>query len=1048
MPSIDIHDPAWYRALSLGERLVGFPSGSHGAISDRARKLLEAWRTIPPLDRDTYLDRHSAMMGTTTDELAALLDEPAEALRDRMAEVPPWLIRLAEVWQEPAMPLPLPSNLAGNPVSGFLKLVEPILAAARNRLLERLDEMVEPDAPLASAHGSVVDMLFGPLVIQALDMISRTMVLELNIARLRGELTGETSASRFASFVALLPERASSYLRAYPVLARCVVTLVDSWIDAAYRFLWHLKEDWPALLERFPIEPGAVLSEVVVGAGDRHAGGGSVHLLTFDDGSRLVYKPRPLGQTARFQELLGKLDTLGHRPEFFTMTVLDSGDHGWTGFVARQDCRDLDQVDRYYRRVGGLLALLHLLDGTDIHFENLIAHGEHPVAIDLETIFHPQPDLPISGHPDRDLAGALVAESVLRVGLLPYSMDEEGFDISALAPVAGQRAPDAVLGWQGMATDEMRATRQRMTMASGQHRPVLSDRDVDASSWADTIVSGFRETYRLMMTHRAELGRLIETFRGVEVRAVLRPTRAYHLILAESFHPDLLRDGLDRDRHLARLWTGLDENPSLIDALPLELADMAAGDIPLFSTQPESRDLIGWRGERRTDFFPRCALERVRDRLASLSEDDLVFQEWLVRASLGTLALKRDDLDWPTYPRGDRVDVPDEHRLRVCLIEAAVRVGDRLAELAIRRDDEVTWLAMAYTRDHWSVDAMMEDLYGGTSGLILFMAHLGALSGERRFTELARLALGSMTRRVERVRDEITVPGLYQGWGGLVLVCSRLGALWNDEALCQRASDYAHLGAKYMDGDPDLDVIGGTAGYLKAVCDHASRDSNMLEPALRAGDHLLDKAMAHGDGIAWLTRVSGEHPLLGYSHGTAGISAALASLYGATGARRFLDGALAAARYEHRAWREARARAGEGHRAGEASALATSWCHGAPGIGLARLELLGHIDEPFLREDVALAVTLTVRDGFGRNHCLCHGDLGNLALLMRSDLPREDLHRQIAETLSSIERHGFLCGTPLSVESPGLMNGLAGIGYGLLRLAEPAEVPSILTVGG
>jgi hypothetical protein len=30
------------------------------------------------------------------------------------------------------------------------------------------------------------------------------------------------------------------------------------------------------------------------------------------------------------------------------------------------------------------------------------------------------------------------------------------------------------------------------------------------------------------------------------------------------------------------------------------------------------------------------------------------------------------------------------------------------------------------------------------------------------------------------------------------------------------------------------------------------------------------------------------------------------------------------------------------------------------------------------------------------------------------------------------------------VESPGLMTGLAGIGYALLRLAEPHRVPSVL----
>jgi lantibiotic modifying enzyme len=48
--------------------------------------------------------------------------------------------------------------------------------------------------------------------------------------------------------------------------------------------------------------------------------------------------------------------------------------------------------------------------------------------------------------------------------------------------------------------------------------------------------------------------------------------------------------------------------------------------------------------------------------------------------------------------------------------------------------------------------------------------------------------------------------------------------------------------------------------------------------------------------------------------------------------------------------------------------------------------------------------------------------------------------------LGSIERDGWRCGTRAGVLSPGLMNGLAGIGLGCLRLAEPERVPSVLVL--
>ena len=88
--------------------------------------------------------------------------------------------------------------------------------------------------------------------------------------------------------------------------------------------------------------------------------------------------------------------------------------------------------------------------------------------------------------------------------------------------------------------------------------------------------------------------------------------------------------------------------------------------------------------------------------------------------------------------------------------------------------------------------------------------------------------------------------------------------------------------------------------------------------------------------------------------------------------------------------------------------------------------------------------------GFGYNHSLCHGDLGNIELLLQArrlgggSVWDEESQRIAGSVLVSIEGDGWRCGNPRSVESPGLLTGLAGIGYGLLRLAESQRVPPVL----
>jgi lantibiotic modifying enzyme len=105
-----------------------------------------------------------------------------------------------------------------------------------------------------------------------------------------------------------------------------------------------------------------------------------------------------------------------------------------------------------------------------------------------------------------------------------------------------------------------------------------------------------------------------------------------------------------------------------------------------------------------------------------------------------------------------------------------------------------------------------------------------------------------------------------------------------------------------------------------------------------------------------------------------------------------------------------------------------------------------------LRSELEVAIQATVEYGVGRNHSLCHGDLGNLELLLEASrfldtLPCPDhLQNLTGRVLDDIQQHGWKCAQPQRLEIPGLMTGLAGIGYGLLRLAAPERTPSVLTL--
>jgi lantibiotic modifying enzyme len=111
---------------------------------------------------------------------------------------------------------------------------------------------------------------------------------------------------------------------------------------------------------------------------------------------------------------------------------------------------------------------------------------------------------------------------------------------------------------------------------------------------------------------------------------------------------------------------------------------------------------------------------------------------------------------------------------------------------------------------------------------------------------------------------------------------------------------------------------------------------------------------------------------------------------------------------------------------------------------------LEQLDDDETRSDIDRALKATIGYGFSINHSLCHGALGNVELLLTAarvlDRPQdhEALARATADVAASIEANGWVTGVPLGAETPGFMVGLAGIGYELLRLAEPDKVPCVL----
>lgn len=1064
--------PTWGHALTLAERIAtlsgdGDSDAHRNPSAELGRQRLQRWRSQPPFSNDLFFAQRLALEGIDEARLAHILGEPVESLHERLSPWPAWLVTLAEAYAQPASAFASPPP--GEEVLGFLELVQPLIDQACNHLRASVAALIDKWPVLPFDPETVEDVLLMNLPDPLLIRLGRTMVLELNVARLRDHLAGDTPEARFQSFIERLrqPEATIAILAEYPVLARQLATCISQWAEVSVEFLERLCSDWQAVRACFsPAGDPGVLVELVGGAGDVHRGGHSVMIARFESGFQVVYKPKSLAIDTHFQELLTWLNGCGCSPPLHTLTVLERGGYGWVEYVERQSCNSVAEVERFYQRLGAYLALLYAINASDFHLENLIAVGEHPMLIDLETLFNPNFDRFDGTEADMAAAQAMV-QSVLVVGMLPqrlWSVDDyAGIDISGLGGEAGQLSPDRVLRLADEGTDVMRYVRQRIELPGEANRPSLDGVEASALDYVEEVVTGFTAMYRLLLEHRDEMlaanGPLVR-FDQDEIRVLLRPTRTYDQLLFESFHPDMLRDGLERELLLDRLWMVVPERTYMAEVIAAEKADLLQGDIPVFTTRPTSLDLRSTCGQTISGVLTEAGMALARRRLSQLDDQDMRRQVWTIRCSLATLVTNDFDIDLPARPKYQLIAA------RTCvsrdrLIAGARRVADRLAATAIRGQEDVTWLGLEPVAGvSWDIAPLGMDLYGGIPGIALFLAYAGVIIGDEGYTTLARRALKAMVRHGELLSTELPEIGGFEGWGGVLYTMTHLGVLWNDPTVLSQAEEIVAVLAGFVDQDDTFDVVRGAAGAIGSVLTfhHCLPSDKALKTAITCGDHLLASAQPMERGLGWVNPRFGPKPLAGFAHGAAGIAWALLELAKASGDERYRIAARQAIDYERSLyspeaenWPDLRQTdLSDAETTFASPRFTVAWCHGAAGIGLARLHALTHLNDPKLWDELEIALRTTVTRGFGQSHSLCHGDMGNLDLLLQASQVLDDsewrvqTYRLAGMILDSIQGYGWQCGGPEAVEIPSLMLGLAGIGYELLRLAEPDRVPSVL----
>ncbi len=915
---------------------------------------------------------------------------------------------------------------------------------------------------------------FTPQALQTLDLQLSIQLTDLCAAllyemfeRYRSEAVAATKKGTqlYDDFIAALKQRLLENLfEAKPVLLRLVAVVTRQWMAVTHEFLLRLYSDRAAIGGYFFNAAPLPVTDITFGLSDLHNHGRSVYIVTFSNSSRVVYKPKDLRLEKTLEEMIAQFNRMPAPVDLRPMRVLCREGYGWAEYLSHQSCANDDGINLFFHRTGAWLALFHLLCTTDMHEENMIAVGDQPVPIDLEMLFQ-------LGKNKKPVVAALAAfeaaqekllHSVRMIGLLPgYFRAADGAVINK-GGLQQRAILETVVALCAVNTDQMQPVECVFEADQTYNMPLQNGVPVRAHDYAVAMMEGFK-AYTDFLTHAAAdllLDHIEKNFKDLPARVIVRPTQFYGTLFSRIKDHHRMDDGIlwsvqadfiSRFSH----WNSEDDQSQLMAS---ERRALYALNVPYF-TSPIGSDIICGEDNFRSTSNQIDAATNARQRILNCDAEEQNWQLEVIRLSFlgGHGAVPSKAPANAKRETATSAATGDKYRRYSGVI------ADKIMQQAIVAGESAAWLMLEWTgekRDCQLIRAGF-DIYAGVTGIALFLAAYAKVTGDARAAALARKALTPLRYNLHdlgagRFVRSMGVGGA-AGLGSIVYALTVIADLLDDENVLEEAKYAASFFTPdFILADTKFDIIDGSAGAILCLLKlyGRTRRNDYLDKAILCGEHLLKNrtAATHG-GALWPGTEN--KVLTGFSHGAAGYAYALSALAAATHNKRFADAADVCVAYEAKQfsdkdgnWPDLR----EFVTRSDRTYSSCQWCHGAGGIGMARLAMIKAVPHyvTTLRGDIEKALTCTHKNGPRQSDTLCCGNMGNIEFYREyaRTLNQPAMNRVAQEKIDQIildyEQTGlFQLNEPESDYSPGLFQGLAGLGYGALRVIDPL-LPNLL----
>ncbi len=865
------------------------------------------------------------------------------------------------------------------------------------------------------------------LVSRLFGLSLKVFVYELNLTKSQEYLEGNTPEARFISFINRYKQRETllNLYAKYPVLARRMLVMTNNFILYVTELIHNLNYFSSTCNGILPTnEPCLHIEDIVPGRGDSHEKGKTVAIIETNKG-KIIYKPRDL----RIEKTFNKaVEFFSQAPGFASLRLTKSyysDSFTFSEYIEQKDCTTEAEVCKYYYRYGELIALMYLLNGNDVHYENVIACGEFPVIIDLETLFANAVGFETSIPLDTSLTERMrtsVASSIM----LPSKMriDAHG-NIVDLSGVSGQGGPISKREYQpkDLLTDNARFELAEIVLPSSNNEVRLNGKTVNYQHYYKEIEFGFLVVLNYFLANKDSFVDLVGEFDDYRSRTLVRDTNKYAQLLTFTRHPACLKDYIEVEKVLENLYS---YPVSSKEICLCEYKDMLFDDIPIFYSSLDSRDLFHSSGKAIEQVFTKTPRETLVEKLQSIDAICVTQQIGLIRMKLrGTDGMNTMlHIDSLTSHKGENAVNSSGY------FHLAKAIADNIASSTYM--DAFPYAAQWLTIMNGEVDdydygPMRSDFYDGVAGIALLFGSLYSITKEEKYRDFAvRCVVSSCGHPILPSTDSAYIG--FHSLAKLSPIVSSLSSIPASDAWGLYLDNLNQYHRSYLTKQHEPDCLVGSGGIISCYLElyKLTKDSQYLEYAFA----LFNKE--------YVSCVSIDN--LGIGHGLSGILISLVKLFQATEDKRVakkileINSMLELVFLKHQ------------------YTAPFSWCNGHIGYLLSQhfLSQAGLTNEC---DESRLATLHSELDKVKySSDCICHGECGRInyyfdsALITGSDRllsKAQELTKRLMLRIedSSDIRIKYFEGFP----NFGLFTGLAGIAYTLLR-TDPSTNHALLLV--